>query len=86
VTQLGLRDAVFTLSTPEQHNSLISVVSSNITQFYSIEVEFVVAFVSCSTVTIEQLALIKHCLWMTKMVTHSKIVDPLYILHENMPF
>jgi hypothetical protein len=23
---------------------------------------------------------------MTKMVTHSKIVDPLYILHEYMPF
>jgi hypothetical protein len=23
---------------------------------------------------------------MTKMVTHSKIVDPLYILHENMQF
>jgi hypothetical protein len=22
----------------------------------------------------------------TKMVTHSKIVDPLYILHENMQF
>jgi hypothetical protein len=27
----------------------------------------------------------KHCLWMTKMVTHSKIVESLYILHENMP-
>jgi hypothetical protein len=39
-----------------------------------------------NTVTIEQWALIKHCLWMTKMVTHSKIVDPWYILHENMPF
>jgi hypothetical protein len=39
-----------------------------------------------STVTIEQLALIKHFLWMTKMVTHSKIVDPLYILHKNMQF
>jgi hypothetical protein len=37
-----------------------------------------------TTVTIVQLALIKHCLWMTQMVTHSKIVDPLYILHENM--
>jgi hypothetical protein len=23
---------------------------------------------------------------MTKMVTHGKIVDPLYSLHENMPF
>jgi hypothetical protein len=23
---------------------------------------------------------------MMKMVTHSKIVDPLYILHENMQF
>jgi hypothetical protein len=32
-----------------------------------------------TTVTIEQWALIKHCLWMTKMATHSKIVDPLYI-------
>jgi hypothetical protein len=29
---------------------------------------------------------IKHCLWTTKMVTHSKIVDPLYILHENMQY
>jgi hypothetical protein len=29
---------------------------------------------------------VSPCLWMTKMVTHSKIVDPLYILHENMQF
>jgi hypothetical protein len=39
-----------------------------------------------TTVTIEQCALIKHCLWMTKMVTNSKIVDPLNILHQNMQF
>jgi hypothetical protein len=38
------------------------------------------------TVSIEQWALIKHCLWTTKMVRQSKIVDPLYILHENMQF
>jgi hypothetical protein len=34
-------------------------------------------------VTIEQWALIKHCLWATKMVTHSKSVDPLYVLHKK---
>jgi hypothetical protein len=40
-----------------------------------------------TTVNTEQWALIKHCLWMTKMVTtHSKIVEPLYILHEHMQF
>jgi hypothetical protein len=39
-----------------------------------------------STVTIEQCALFKQCLRTTKMVTHNKIVDPLYILHENMQF
>jgi hypothetical protein len=44
-------------------------------------------FVIEATVTIEQWALIKHCLWMTKMVTHSKIVDPLYyVLQENIQF
>jgi hypothetical protein len=44
------------------------------------------AWIVC-TVTIEQWTLIKHCLWTThSMTTHSKIVDPLYILLENMQF
>jgi hypothetical protein len=28
----------------------------------------------------------QNFLWPSKMMTHSKIVDPLYILLENMPF
>jgi hypothetical protein len=38
------------------------------------------------TVTMEQWAFIEHCLLMTKMVTHSKIGHPLYILDKNMQF
>jgi hypothetical protein len=34
----------------------------------------------------EYITVSPYCSWTTKTVRHNKIVDPLYILHENMQF